>query len=416
MASLLSVPCRICGKELTDPDSVRNGIGPICIKTLKELEDHEPKEVIGSTIAPNEVIIETRFRKELGDLLPLIKSIAKVGLLHPIVITRNKRLVAGERRLEAWKLLYENRSIPITTIPEYITDAEIEENTVRQDFTVSELAAIYKHYKPQIEEQNPVGRPSKENKENFLNYQGQTRDIIGDIAGVSGKTLEKAVTIYDAAQENPELFGELLEKVDKGNRSIHSAYGTVINKQNQLDLQANNPLTIPSGKYRTIVIDPPWPMKKIEREVRPNQGETLEYPTMTIEEIQELPIQALAYEDGCHIYLWTTQKYLPNALECFKAWGIKYQCLLTWLKPGGFTPFSWQYNTEHVLFGQIGSLKLEKLGIKIGFQAERREHSRKPDHFYEMVTQASPEPRLELFSRQTREGFKAWGNEVTRFA
>lgn len=171
----------------------------------------------------------------------------------------------------------------------------------------------------------------------------------------------------------------------------------------------------PEGTYRCIVIDPPWPMKKIERDVAPNQGIYLDYPTMSIDEIGKLPINELADENGCHIYLWTTHKFLPEALRIFQEWNAKYQCLLTWVKPGGFTPFSWMYNTEHVLFGRIGSLPLLRNGIKLSFNEATREHSRKPDIFYDIVREASPEPHLELFARQPREGFVVWGNETEKF-
>lgn len=94
------------------------------------------------------------------------------------------------------------------------------------------------------------------------------------------------------------------------------------------ETQINVPL--PQGKYRTIVIDPPWAMKKILRKARPNQV-LWDYPTMTVEEIKAFPIPKLAYEDGCHIYLWTTHKYLPKAFEVLDAWGADYECLLyTW--------------------------------------------------------------------------------------
>ena len=135
------------------------GIGPICRKALESIEVNEKEYETSTKVNPDSILVQDRFRKNLGDLLPLMTSIAKVGLLQPIVVTKKNRLVAGQRRLSAWKLLQGNKPIPVTVIPEYITDAEIEENTVRQDFTVSELAAIYKHYKPQIAEQNPVGNP-----------------------------------------------------------------------------------------------------------------------------------------------------------------------------------------------------------------------------------------------------------------
>ncbi len=171
---------------------------------------------------------------------------------------------------------------------------------------------------------------------------------------------------------------------------------------------------LPEGKYRAIVIDPPWPIEKILREVRPNQID-LDYPTMTIEEIEALPVPELAYEDGCHIYLWTTHKYLPRAFQVLDAWGANYECLLTWVKNVGITPFSWMYSTEHCLFARIGNLPLLKLGKRLDFQAKVREHSRKPDEFYNLVKEVSPEPRIDMFSREQRDGFAQYGNELDRF-
>jgi len=169
---------------------------------------------------------------------------------------------------------------------------------------------------------------------------------------------------------------------------------------------------LPDRKYRCIVIDPPWPVAKIERDERPNQGVALDYPTMTLDEIAALPVAELAAADGCHIYLWTTQKFLPDAFSLFNAWGVRYQCLMTWVKPTGMTPYSWMYNTEHVLFGRIGKLDLQRMGLKLSFEAQVTRHSEKPAVFYERVAQASPEPRLDMFARNTRDGFDVWGNEV----
>ena len=47
---------------------------------------------------------------------------------------------------------------------------------------------------------------------------------------------------------------------------------------------------LPDGKYRSLVLDPAWPMKKIKREVRPKQGYHLDYPTLTLEAIAALPV------------------------------------------------------------------------------------------------------------------------------
>lgn len=173
-------------------------------------------------------------------------------------------------------------------------------------------------------------------------------------------------------------------------------------------------LVLPDKQYRTIIIDPPWPMEKILRDERTNQTD-FDYPTMEIKEIKALPVGKLAIAEGCHIYLWTTQKFLPIAFEVFVSWGVEYQCLMTWVKNVGFTPFSWMYSTEHCLFGRIGNLQLTKLGMRLDFQAKVREHSRKPDEFFDLVRQASPEPRLDWFSRESRNGFDSFGNETDKF-
>lgn len=172
--------------------------------------------------------------------------------------------------------------------------------------------------------------------------------------------------------------------------------------------------TPPSGHYRTIVIDPPWPTPWPKRLSRPNQL-GLPYKTMTIEEIRKLPIKRLAMVDGCHIYLWTTHGLLPMAFQLFKHWGVEYKCLLTWVKNVGFTPYSFMLSTEFCLFGQIGKMRLLKLGKKVAFEAKVTNHSRKPAKFYKLVQLVSPEPRLDMFSREGHKGFTSWGDEPQHF-
>jgi len=177
----------------------------------------------------------------------------------------------------------------------------------------------------------------------------------------------------------------------------------------------NDPVQPKLGTYSCIVIDPPWDMKKIEREVHPEQGKFLDYPTMPLERIADenwVPVRTHAADD-CHLYLWVTQKYLPAGLELMEQWGFRYQCLMTWRKNFGFTPFSWMYDTEHVIFGRKGSLPLQQNGLRLSFEAPVQGHSIKPDIFYYRARAASPGPRIDMFARTQREGFDVWGNEVS---
>ena len=73
-----------------------------------------------------------RFRKALGDLRALAGSIEAVGLLHPVVVTPQGRLIAGRRRLEAVKLLGW-RTIQVHVVDlENVIEGELAENVHRK--------------------------------------------------------------------------------------------------------------------------------------------------------------------------------------------------------------------------------------------------------------------------------------------
>ena len=162
-------------------------------------------------------------------------------------------------------------------------------------------------------------------------------------------------------------------------------------------------------KYDVIVIDPPWEMKKIERYTAPDQVE-FDYPTMSVEEIANIKLPA---KENCHVFLWTTEKYLPYAFEIFKKWEVRYILTFVWKKNGGFQPFNLpQYNCEFVLYGRIGTPEfVDTKGFNTCFTAKRTGHSNKPDIFYETVRRVTAGDRLDMFNRRHIEGFDGWGKE-----
>ena len=80
----------------------------------------------------------------------MARSIAEIGLLHPIVVSEDGTLIAGNRRLMAWrKLGRPEAEIPVTVVPlKEITTGEFAENMIRKDFSPSEAWAIYQAIKP----------------------------------------------------------------------------------------------------------------------------------------------------------------------------------------------------------------------------------------------------------------------------
>lgn len=219
---------------------------------------------------------------------------------------------------------------------------------------------------------------------------------------------------------NQDLIKEVLDEA-RANEDLPTR-SEVLRKAKEREVKKNidrirsTPAKTTTGKYQTIVIDPPWPMEKIGRKIDDYQDVGFDYPTMSLEEIKEFGIEKLA-EDSCHLYMWTTQKFLPDSFEILKAWGFEYIFTMVWHKSGGFQPFKLpQYNCEFILFGKRGSLPfLDTKNFFTCFNGKRREHSRKPDEFYELISRVSPNPRIDIFSREKREGFDQYGNEESKF-
>jgi len=185
----------------------------------------------------------------------------------------------------------------------------------------------------------------------------------------------------------------------------------MLNQENQrrnesLKAQVN---PTPSGQYDVIVIDPPWPMQKIQRDVRPNQA-GFDYPTMSEQEICALELPCA---DNCHVWVWATQKYLPVAFRCLDAWALKYVCTFVWHKPGGVQPYGLpQYNAEFALYARRGAPKfIDTKAFSTAFSAPRRAHSEKPEEFYRVLRRVTSGKRLDMFNRRKIDGFKGWGNE-----
>jgi len=174
-------------------------------------------------------------------------------------------------------------------------------------------------------------------------------------------------------------------------------------------------------RYRTIVADPPWPYNRkwsnhaTERfKVKDAAALPLPYETMPVKDIAALPVGRCAHEDGAHLYLWTTNRFLHDAFHVVEAWGFKYSQLLVWAKtprgkgPGG----AFAQNAEYVLFCRRDLPITNDRQESVWFNWKRTsEHSRKPDAFHDLVEAVSPGPYLELFARRERLGWDTWGNE-----
>ncbi len=169
---------------------------------------------------------------------------------------------------------------------------------------------------------------------------------------------------------------------------------------------------LPKGTYNVIYADPPWP---ISTSVWDKWEEPIDkkYPLMPLEEIEALPIPKLSH-DNSHLFLWTTLTFLPQALKLIETWGFQYHICLTWDKGHGFTLFGYYRNSELLLHAYKGKMLEDWEGeaFRTVFAETGTEHSTKPEIVYSLLEKRYPEPRIELFARRKRPGWKVWGNQV----
>lgn len=173
-------------------------------------------------------------------------------------------------------------------------------------------------------------------------------------------------------------------------------------------------------QYGTILADPPWKFSNSTGKMAPEHKRLHRYRTMEFDEIKALPIERLAAPVS-HLYLWIPNALLRHGLDVMEAWGFEYKTNLVWYKirkdggpDGRGVGFYFRNVTELLLFGVRGknarTLQPGRRQVNL-LTSRKREHSRKPDEFYDVIESCSPGPRLELFARHHRPSWDQWGDE-----
>ncbi len=188
--------------------------------------------------------------------------------------------------------------------------------------------------------------------------------------------------------------------------------------------------------YRTIVADPAWPFawsggatnRRNGRGELHNNGaasnRALPYRTMTIEAIADLNVSQFAAEQAA-LFLWIPDRLLLAGVApaIVAAWGFEAPRLLVWHKTGiGLGTFPRPAHEQVVVARRgaadwrrrdVGSVHRWKVVYEKGRgRAARRQHSAKPDGFFDLVMSCSPGPYLSLFERKQRLGWDTWGDEA----
>ena len=170
------------------------------------------------------------------------------------------------------------------------------------------------------------------------------------------------------------------------------------------------------NKYGIIYADPPW---RYERNRGSGVAEN-HYPTMSMEEIGNLPVEKIA-DTNCVLFLWATFPQLDVALSVIQAWGFRYKTVaFVWLKQ---TKVSHQWffgmgnwtrsNAEICLLATRGKPKRQSASVHQFIISPIQSHSQKPGIAREKIVELLGSlPRIELFAREKPAGWDVWGTEV----
>lgn len=159
--------------------------------------------------------------------------------------------------------------------------------------------------------------------------------------------------------------------------------------------------------YQTILADSPW-----EEEGGGGRGAQNHYPLMPLHDIIRTIYSCPRWNPAknSHCWLWVTDTFLDDGMFLMKALGFKYKRTFVWIKPSFGLGYYGRGQHELLLFGVRG--RLPPLSVRSSvIHGPKREHSRKPEESYALIEATSPGPRLEIFSRQPREGWDVWGND-----
>lgn len=414
--------------------------GPLIVKPGEDLHAAAARHLelkIQTTRMPRAISVKGRHRKEMGDLLDLARSIDARGLLHPIVITPQNKLIAGQRRLAAWALTKRSNKgklpIPVTVIDiDSIVAGEWDENAERKDFTPSESVAIMAELEPReraaAKKRQAQHAAAPGRKAAPIEGKGAAADKVAKVVGRDRKTLAKAKEVVEAAKADPKKFGQLQADMDRTGKVNGPHKRLQVMQQTEAIRKAPPPAPM-QGPYSVAVIDCPWPgdaekeqaaLDAAGRAFRP-------YAEMSVKSLCTFMHKEVApvLQPDCVVWFWATNFHLAAgyAHHVIAALGFegKAKTILTWGKDKIGRGQILRDKSEQCLLLIRGNPVVNVFGEdppSTLLLAGRRDNSQKPDEFYRLVERVTPAARYASFFSRGGEG-KDWdchGDQVGKYA
>jgi len=257
-----------------------------------------------------------------------------------------------------------------------------------------------------------------------INDKGKAHNTREIIANKLGWSTGKKAQFDVVKKKAPE---EVKEKLRNNELTIHAAYKEIKKEEKKEErdkkiqevkqkIESEN-LTTLDKKYHVIAIDPPWAYNEKggfssdDYDAQNNRG-AVDYPTMTVEQIKKIELPAA---DDSVLFLWTTHAFLRDSFDIMKEWGFEYKATIVWDKVKMGMGRNVRMQVEFCLLGIKGKPIIQGSSERDIITEPRREHSRKPEAFYEMVERMCIGNKLDYFSRQTRKNWEHYGAEQGQF-
>lgn len=248
----------------------------------------------------------------------------------------------------------------------------------------------------------------------------ETRKELSKVAAVSHDTIAKVKKIQEKAPE------EVKAKLRTGEVSINAAYKEIKKeekKEERISIIKEQIEDIESGKvpelkglYNVISIDPAWNYEGENKNITSYDANGRRvanpYPEMSTQEIKDIKLPLMS---DSVVFLWTTHKFLPDAFDILKNWNLDYKATLVWNKEKIGMGAWFRMQCEFCLVGIKGKPYWDNTTYRDIINEPRRQHSRKPDAFFDMVDKITLGRKLEYFSREKREGWDVFGNDVNKY-
>jgi ParB family chromosome partitioning protein len=202
-----------------------------------------------------EIIVGTRARQDPGSLDELKASIEHLGLLHPIVVRPDRRLLCGRRRLLAFQELGRDH-IPATIVTnlsdvQRALEAEGQENSCRMPLNPCEAVELGRRF--EALEREPADQRMKKNRGRQPSdklpegSRGRVREIVGRMVGLSGSTYEHAKAVMRAAEKNRTVYGYLVVQM-QATGNVDRAYRELRRRQTE------GPGRLPDGHQKSPLV------------------------------------------------------------------------------------------------------------------------------------------------------------------